>query len=57
MSKEIKHIPLWPFLIELVTERILLAIMYVCYAITAESYYLLDHKNWAIHSVCAVCNW
>ena len=48
MSKETAHIPLWPSLIGLGTDRILLAIMYVSYAMTAESYYLLDHKNWTI---------
>ena len=36
MSKETKHIPLWPS-----GHNILLAIIY---AVTAESYYLLDHK-------------
>ena len=45
MSKENKHIPMWPCLIGLVSDRILLAIVYVSYAITAESYYLLVHKN------------
>ena len=50
MSQETKHIPLWPSLIELVTDRILLAIMYISYAITAESYYLLDQENGAIRN-------
>ena len=50
MSKETKPIPLWPPLIGLVTDSILLAMMYVSYAITAESYYLLDHTNGVIHN-------
>ena len=48
MSKEIKHIPWWPSLIGLVTDRILLAIMYASHAITSESYYLQDHRIGAI---------
>ena len=41
---------LWPSLTGLVTDMMLLAIMYVSYAIIAESYYLLDHKNGAIRN-------
>ena len=45
MSKETKIISLWPSLIRLVTHRIALAIMYVSYAVTTESSYLLDLKK------------
>ena len=45
MSKETKHIPLWPSLIGLVTHRILIARLYVSNAVNAESCYLLDLKK------------
>ena len=50
MSKGTKHIPLWSSLIGLVTHRILQAIMYVSYGVSAESCYLLDLKNGTIRN-------
>ena len=47
MPEETKHFPLWSSLIELVTDRILLVIIYVRHTVTAESYYLKDQKNMA----------
>ena len=49
MSKGTKHIPLWPSLIDW-SLGILLAIMYVSYAVTAESCYLPDLKNGSIRN-------
>ena len=50
MSKAPKHISLRLSLIGLVTHMMLLAMMDVFYAVTAESFSSLDLKNGAIHN-------